>query len=193
MLGCAMAAASASRAKVHSLRRNPRKSRALARPLPSPTPLPASLRCPNGALTPVPKPVSNQALDRRPGAQTCPRLVDKTHREDAVSSAEGAVLGYLRRRLGALKWTEKNVWAWRMPPGVGVAASPADLRGPVGQTGNGAVSQIAGTCWKGGEVLGSGKREIPLTPLESLKQGLFTPDPQGQCRCSLPGVARNLL
>lgn len=71
MLSGAMAAASASSAAVHSLRRNPPKSRATVRPASLPTALP----CPIKASTPVSQPVSNQALDRRPRVQICPKLL----------------------------------------------------------------------------------------------------------------------
>lgn len=81
-----------------------------------------------------------------------------------MSSAGGAVLCYLRHRLGALKWTEWNVWAWRMPPGDRVASSRTGLRGQAGETGGGAVSQIAGTRWKGKKVREAGNEKSHLLP-----------------------------
>lgn len=40
-----------------------------------------------------------------------------------MSSVVGVVLGYIWRRLDALKWTEMNVWALRIPPPDKVATS----------------------------------------------------------------------
>lgn len=122
-----MAAASASRAAVHGLRRNPPKSRA---------PRLAALLCPARAKPQLPllSQFHTKLLIVKPRAQICQKkkkkLVNKTHREDALSSAVDAIFHYIRRGLGALKWTEMNVWAWRTPPRPKVASSPTDVWGP---------------------------------------------------------------